>query len=82
MIDASQNSIFAYGQKFSPDLKNALDLLPTTTKDYIENRGMRHKFGAWYAAQLDGKGLMVVGSERGDITVFSHKEHVSLLPSN
>ena len=80
VLDSSGACLVAYGQRFNPERKSWQKVAPVVTTTLTkESRGMRHLFGAVYAAQLGKRGIVVVGSERGDVTVFGENEMVSIL---
>lgn len=60
-----------------------IDSLAYPVRTWLEStrRGKRHESSAVYAKRLSGKGLVVVGSQRGDVTVFGEKDLVHLMPA-
>jgi ADP-ribosylglycohydrolase/DNA integrity scanning protein DisA with diadenylate cyclase activity len=81
IIDAQNEEIVAYSQKFSPVDGSDWDNIPELTQLWLdkENRGMRHRFAAMCASQHKGRAVLIVGSERGDITVFTKSQHYELM---
>lgn len=82
-IKAEEMAIVAYGQKFSNRSADAWKRfygdLETANWLTAQNRGMRHLFAAMYAKELKGHATVIVGSERGDISIFGQTGRIALL---
>lgn len=80
IVDSQNNKIIAYGQTLSVPNRNKVSIpYDTEQKLYKENRGKRHEAGAFYSTKLNNNGIVIVGSERGDISIFIKGEMISIL---